>query len=220
MTKYGKDVIWKAFFISALLIFISFLIQIKYLRIILLVASLLILAFTLFFFRDPERKIKDTSESSNTILSPADGKIVRIEKVNNTYKEILNEEIYNLVSIFLSPLNVHINRIPISGKIIYLKHIKGKFKAAFNDKSSELNERTEIGIDTGNNIILFRQVAGFLARRIVCDLKEGDEVISGMRFGMIKFGSRIDIYIPLNAEIKVKVGDKVKAGETVIAKLI
>lgn len=220
MTKYGKDVIWKAFFISAILIFISFVIQLKYLRIILLVASLLILSFTLFFFRDPERKIKDTSEASNTILSPADGKIVRIEKVNNIYKEILNEEFYNLVSIFLSPLNVHINRIPISGKIIYLKHIKGKFKAAFKDKSSELNERTEIGIDTGNNVILFRQVAGFLARRIVCDLKEGDEVISGMRFGMIKFGSRVDIYIPLSAEIKVKVGDKVKAGETVIAKLI
>lgn len=220
MTKYGKDVIWKAFFISAFLIFISFVIQIKYLRIILLVASLLILAFTLFFFRDPERKIKDTSESSNTIISPADGKIVKVEKVNNIYKEILNEEIYNLVSIFLSPLNVHINRIPVSGKIIYLKHFEGKFKAAFKDKSSELNERTEIGIDTGNNVILFRQVAGFLARRIVCDLKEGDEVISGMRFGMIKFGSRVDIYIPLNAEIKVKVGDKVKAGETVIAKLI
>ncbi|MCX7834338.1 MAG: phosphatidylserine decarboxylase family protein [Ignavibacteria bacterium] len=219
MTKYGKDVIWKAFFISVSLIFISFIIQVKQVRITLLIISLLILAFTLFFFRDPERKIIEGNKSFKSILSPADGKIVRIEKVNNFYREILQDEYYNLVSIFLSPLNVHVNRIPISGKIIYIKHIKGKFKAAFKDKSSELNERTEIAIDTGEKIILFRQVAGFLARRIVCDLKEGEEVTSGMRFGMIKFGSRVDLFIPINSEITVKIGEKVKAGVTILAKL-
>lgn len=220
MTKYGKDVIGKAFYFSALLIIISFFINIKYLRIILLITALLILAFTLFFFRDPERKIINEKESFNLILSPADGKIVKTEVVENPYKEILSDESYNLISIFLSPLNVHINRIPISGKIIFLKHIEGKFKAAFKDKSSDLNERTEIAIDTGKNIILLKQIAGFLARRIICDLREGEEVVSGFRFGMIRFGSRVDLYIPLNAEIKVKIGDKVKAGQSVIAKLI
>ncbi len=220
MTKYGKDVIWKAFVVSSILIFISFFFELKSIRIILLIISLLILTFTLYFFRDPERKPEKSSDIDSLILSPADGKIIKIEKITNPYKSILNNETYIQISIFMSPLNVHVNRIPVSGKVIYLNHIKGKFKAAFADKSSNLNERTEIAIDSGKSIILFKQIAGFVARRIVCDLKEGDLVKSGMRFGMIKFGSRIDLYIPDNAEILINTGNKVKAGITVIAKLM
>lgn len=220
MTKYGKDVIWKAFVVSSILIFISFFFELKSIRIILLIISLLILTFTLYFFRDPERKPEKSSDIDSLILSPADGKIIKIEKIANPYKSILKNENYIQISIFMSPLNVHVNRIPISGRVIYLKHIKGKFKAAFADKSSNLNERTEIAIDSGKGIILFKQIAGFLARRIVCDLKEGDMVKCRMRFGMIKFGSRIDLYIPDDAEILINIGNKVKAGVTVIAKLI
>jgi phosphatidylserine decarboxylase len=123
------------------------------------------------------------------------------------------------ISIFLSPLNVHVNRIPVSGKIDYYQYIKGKYIVAFDDKASDINERTHIGIRNERIAILFKQIAGAVARRIVCEVKVGDTVHVGERFGMIKFGSRMDLIVPPNMKIEVGIGDIVVAGETVICRL-
>ncbi|HRP94070.1 MAG TPA: phosphatidylserine decarboxylase, partial [Ignavibacteriaceae bacterium] len=121
-----------------------------------------------------------------------------------------------MVSIFMSPLNVHVNRIPISGKVEYVKYIKGDYIAAFEDKASERNERNEIGITSSAGKVMFTQIAGFVARRIISDLKVGDSVNIGNRFGMIKFGSRVDIIVPVDWQVKVKKDDNVTAGETIL----
>ena len=117
----------------------------------------------------------------------------------------------------MSPLNVHVNRFPMDGKIGYFQHVPGKFMVAFEDKSSEVNERTLIGLETNYGKLLFKQIAGFVARRIVANLNVGDSAKCGERFGMIKFGSRVDVLLPLNSEINVKLGDITVAGETMIA---
>jgi phosphatidylserine decarboxylase len=120
----------------------------------------------------------------------------------------------------MSPLNVHVNRIPVSGTISFYNYIKGKYLVAFNHKSSEKNERTVIGITNINGKkIIFKQIAGFVARRIVCNLKTGSEVFVGKRFGMIKFGSRVDLLLNSNAKLFIKPGEKVTAGKTIIAEL-
>jgi phosphatidylserine decarboxylase len=120
------------------------------------------------------------------------------------------------ISIFMSPLNVHVNRIPIAGRVDYLRYVKGKFVAAFEDKASAENEHSEIGLTTKYGKILFTQVAGYIARRIVYELKEGDSVAAGERFGMIKFGSRVDILAPPEFKPLVQLGEKVSAGETAL----
>jgi len=168
---------------------------------------------TLNFFRDPDRK---TPAQKGIIVAPADGKIIVIKE--NISNHFVGEKC-NQVSIFMSPLNVHVNRIPISGKVEHLKYHEGKFIAAFEDKASENNERMETGIASSEGRVLFTQIAGFVARRIVNELKVGDEVTIGERFGMIKFGSRVDIFVPSNWESSVKLNDKVYAGETILFKL-
>jgi phosphatidylserine decarboxylase len=125
-----------------------------------------------------------------------------------------------LIGIFLSPLNVHVNRIPVSGKVTYLNHIKGKYVVAFNHKSSEKNERTIIGIEGEHFRLMFKQIAGFVARRIVCDLHSGTLVKAGEKFGMIKFGSRVDVLLPENSIIKVSVNQKVVGGQTILAEVV
>jgi len=166
--------------------------------------------FHFFFFRDPDRNIP---EGEKIVISPADGKVIKITKIEeNNY---LHAESI-MVSIFMSVFNVHVNRIPISGKVEYLEHKAGQYKAAFEDSASDLNEQSLIGIKTPYSKILVKQVAGVLARRIVNILKKGDDVKSGERFGMIKYGSRLDIFLPLSSEIDVKINDKVKAGETIL----
>jgi phosphatidylserine decarboxylase len=124
------------------------------------------------------------------------------------------------VSIFMSPLNVHVNRIPISGKVEYIKYFPGKYFAAFEDKASELNERTEFGILSKYGKVFFTQVAGFIARRIIYEIKIDDNVKAGNRFGMIKFGSRVDVVVPFNWHEKVKAGNKVVAGESILFEFI
>lgn len=176
--------------------------------------SFLLLFLTLFFayfFRDPERKIPS---DDNLILSPADGKIVAIETVT---EPLFLKSRAQKISIFLSPLDVHINRIPASGKVDYFSYIPGKFLAAYKEKASTDNEQTAIGITSSNGKILFKQIAGVLARRIVCRLKVGQEVKAGEKFGMIRFGSRVDIFLPEGLELKVQMGDKVTGGETILA---
>jgi phosphatidylserine decarboxylase len=212
-TRYGYTTIGVVAIISFLLIVLSFFIQNNPFKITLLVLAAIMLLGTLNFFRDPERK---TPTRKGIIVSPADGKIIITKR--NTGNVFVGENC-NQISIFMSPLNVHVNRIPISGKVEYLKYFEGKFIAAFEDKASENNERMEIGIVSNEGKVFFTQVAGFLARRIVNELKIGDTVNIGERFGMIKFGSRVDVYVPENWTAVAKLNDNVKAGETVLFEL-
>ncbi len=168
--------------------------------------------FNLYFFRDPHRT---PPRNPNLILSPADGKIIKITEV---FEPRFFEEKVRMVSIFLSVFDVHVNRVPISGKVRYFHYQPGKFLAAFKDKASEENEHTAIGIvDPQGRRVLFKQIAGIVARRIVCNLREGHQVQAGERMGLIRYGSRVDIFFDLNARVMVGVDQRVTAGETVIA---
>ncbi len=176
--------------------------------------SLFILFVIIFFFRKPNRK---PVTDDNGVISPADGKIVVIEKVKEN--EYFKDERIQ-VSVFMSVWNVHINRFPVSGKIKYLKYHEGNYLLARNPKSSEKNERTTVVIETQNGIeIMYRQIAGIMARRIVYYAEEGKSVKQSEESGFIKFGSRVDIFLPTDSEIKVKTGDKVKGSISLIAKL-
>ncbi len=166
--------------------------------------------FLIFFFRDPERKAPN---GENLILSSADGKVILIKPFENV--NFVGEK-GTLVSVFMSIFNVHINRAPISGEIKYFKYNPGKFHPAFKDKASSENEQTELGLENTHGRIILKQIAGIIARRIVCRVKSGDLVKAGQRFGMVQFGSRVDLFLPENVEIKVKLNQKVKAGETII----
>lgn len=213
-TKYGYTTIGIVSIISFLIIVSSFFVHNNAGKIVLLFTAVLLMFLTLNFFRDPERK---TPERDDVIISPADGKVIAIEsKLSNHF---VGDDA-KLVSIFMSPLNVHVNRIPASGKVEYLKYFEGSFHAAFENNASEKNERMETGLITKNGKILFTQVAGFLARRIVCELKVGDSVKTGSRFGMIKFGSRVDVCVPGNFKATVEMNENVKAGETILFELI
>ncbi|MFL5728374.1 MAG: phosphatidylserine decarboxylase family protein [Cytophagaceae bacterium] len=173
-----------------------------------IIAYLLILQF----FRSPKRS---TVINDSHVIAPADGKVVVIEEVTET--EYFNEP-RRQVSIFMSPVNVHINRNPISGVVTYFKYHSGKYKVAWHPKSSTENERTTIVVEGHNNhTVLIRQIAGALAKRIVWYLQAGEEVKQGEELGFIKFGSRVDIFLPLDAKINVKIGDRTVGGETVIA---
>jgi len=209
-TKYGYSTLSKITAFSIVLIIISFFLRNDFLKIFLTLVAVVFLVFSMFFFRDPDRK---TPDKNNVVISPADGKVLFVKNVFDD-KFILGEA--KQISIFMSPLNVHVNRIPISGSVSYLKYFHGKFFAAFDDKASQENERVEIGIATNSAKILFTQVAGFIARRIVYTLEEGDEVKMGERFGMIKFGSRVDVIVPSNWVEQVKEGETVYAGETIL----
>ncbi|NJN41076.1 MAG: phosphatidylserine decarboxylase family protein [Flammeovirgaceae bacterium] len=176
--------------------------------------SVLVYITILQFFRNP---IFDIQKNDNQILAPADGKVVVIEEADET--EYLKEK-RKQVSIFMSPINVHVNRMPVKGSISYFKYHAGKYLVAWHPKSSTENERTTVVAKMHNGTeILFRQIAGALARRIKWYVKEGDEMQQGQEFGFIKFGSRVDLFLPLSARICVKAGDKTKGGKTVIAEL-
>ncbi|MBC7913349.1 MAG: phosphatidylserine decarboxylase family protein [Pyrinomonadaceae bacterium] len=176
-----------------------------------------IISFALFitilqFFRSPNRA---WAKNDKHIICPADGKVVVIEEAEET--EYFKDKRIQ-VSIFMSPVNVHVNRNPISGIVKFFKYHKGKYLVAWDPKSSTDNERTTIVIESREGVpILFRQIAGALARRIVWYVKEGDEVQQGDQFGFIKFGSRVDVFLPLGTEVSVKLGDVVKGGITVLA---
>lgn len=209
-TKYGYTTIGIVGVIAFLLISLSFFVQNNPLKVVIILIAAAILFLTLNFFRDPERK---TPSAKNIVVAPADGKIIVIKQ--NIFNHFVGENC-NQISIFMSPLNVHVNRIPIDGKVEHLKYYEGKFVAAFEDKASENNERMETGIVNSEGKILFTQVAGFLARRIVNELKIGDEVKTGERFGMIKFGSRVDIFVPSKYIPAVNLNENVYAGETIL----
>ena len=210
LTKYGYSTIGIAAIISFVLIAISIFVQSGYIKYPLIAIALLILIFTLQFFRDPERVIP---KKNNIIVSPADGKVLIIK---NVFEERFLKEDAIQISIFMSPINVHVNRIPIDGTVDYLNYVEGEFLTAYNDKADERNERSEIGITSKFGKVLFTQVAGMVARRIIYELNLVDKVKMGERFGMIKFGSRVDVMVPKNWEIKVKEGDITTAGETIL----
>lgn len=176
--------------------------------------STLLYIFFIYFFRDPQRTI---SLDDNKILSPADGEVVVIQELE--VDEYLHERRIQ-VSIFMSPFNVHVNRSPISGTVKYFKYHPGENLVAWHPKSSIKNERTTIVVEHKKGFqILFRQIAGFVARRIRCYCKEEDYLEQGNEFGFIKFGSRADVFLPLDAKINVHLGEKVKGGLSVLAEL-
>jgi phosphatidylserine decarboxylase len=179
------------------------------------VISIGIMAIVLYFFRNPQREISVPSE--NIVYAPADGKVVVVEEVID--KEYFNEPRIQ-VSIFMSPLNVHVNRVPISGEVKYFKYHDGRYLVAWHPKSSHHNERTTIVIKTLRGIeILIRQIAGAVARRVVCYAEVGKSMKQGEDLGFIKFGSRVDLLLPIDAEIKVNVGDKAVGNKSIIAYL-
>ncbi len=181
---------------------------------LLLLASAIIFLLFLQFFRSPSII---TNTNPNQIIAPADGKVVVIEEARE--KEYLGDKRIQ-VSIFMSPVNVHINRNPVSGIIKYFKYHQGQYLVAWHPKASTENERTTLVYQLENGLeILIRQIAGAVARRIKCYINEGDKVVQGEEFGFIKFGSRVDLFLPLDATIKVGINDKTTAGKTVIAEL-
>lgn len=182
---------------------------------LILIPLLIIYGLIFWFFRVPNRDIQDHKEN---VIAPVDGKVVMIKEVEEN--EFLNGKAIQ-ISIFMSPLNVHICRYPVSGKVIYKKYHPGKYLVAWHEKSSTENERTTIAVESlTNHQVVFRQIAGYVARRIVFYCNEGDEAKAGHEFGFIKFGSRMDIFLPLDTEITCKIGDKTKGGIDVIAKMI
>jgi phosphatidylserine decarboxylase len=171
----------------------------------------LFLLFTLYFFRDPEREVK---QDSNHILSPGDGVIVEIKDVDDDFVGQGQK-----ITMFLSPFNVHINRVPITGKIAFVEYKYGAFKAAYAEDASEVNEQSIVGMQNDQIKVKFAQVAGVVARRIINYLREGDELLQGDRYGLIKFGSRMDIVIPRSAKVKVELREAVRGGLTILAEV-
>jgi phosphatidylserine decarboxylase len=179
-----------------------------------LVLALVIYLFILQFFRNPPRT---TVAQPGDVIAPADGKVVLIEEIEET--ECFQDQ-RKMISIFMSPLNVHVNRVPVAGKVTYAKYHPGKYLVAWHPKSSTLNERTTVVVDDpATGPVLFRQIAGAVARRIALYCQPGQSFKAGEEFGFIRFGSRMDIYLPLDAEICVKIGDRPRGGETVIARI-
>ena len=209
--KEGKLYVASAILINLLfIIFLIFFFSIF--TIILCALSLSVLGLMLIFFRNPKRLhvVRDT----DLILAPADGKVVVIERTFE--KEYLKAEAIQL-SIFMSPLNVHSNRSPVAGDVVYQQYHPGEYLVAWHPKSSELNERNTVVIKRKQNFILVRQIAGKVARKIVSYTQVGATLTRGEEFGFIKFGSRVDIFLPVETTILVKIGDNVKGGITDIA---
>jgi phosphatidylserine decarboxylase len=211
--KEGKQSILIAFILTVVLMSAIWLVSIpEWLQISLSIISIGLLFIILQFFRNPKRI---TNQSDSSIVSPVDGKVVVIEKV--TDNEYFNGERL-MISVFMSPINVHVTRYPISGKITYSKYHPGKYLVAWHPKSSEENERTTVVINHKNEKqVMYRQIAGALARRIMNYAKESEVIMQGNDSGFIKFGSRVDVYLPVDTNVCVTLNEKVKGGETVLA---
>jgi phosphatidylserine decarboxylase len=175
------------------------------------VPLVLLAAFFLYFFRDPDR---DSPQDPSLVLSPADGRVLVAGPAD---AKAAPPGEWKQISIFLSPMDVHVNRTPVSGRVTKVDFRKGTFLPAYHHDAAAANERSEVWIDHGGRPIVFRQIVGILARRVVCRVQPGAELKAGERFGIMKFGSRMDVFLPQSAELKVKVGDSVVGGVTVIA---
>ncbi len=213
--KEGYKIIRNTFIIiAAILTGLYFLIGCGTAFICSSIAGLLIFIFVLRFFRSPKRV---SVIDKKYVVSPCDGKIVQIQEVEEN--EFLKCKCIQ-VSVFMSVFNVHVNYFPVGGNVVYSKHHHGKYIVASYPKSSELNERTSVVVETPDKVqVLFRQIAGYIARRIVCYAEAGNHANQCDQMGFIKFGSRMDLFLPLDTKVNVKLGDKVKACTTIIAKL-
>jgi phosphatidylserine decarboxylase len=211
--KEGTPSIIIAILVAAALTAVAFTVPMPvWLHFLLVVLAVFVVIIILQFFRNPKRQ---TVLDDNSIVSPVDGKVVVIEKVMD--KEYFNEERI-MISVFMSPINVHVTRYPISGKVAYSKYHPGKYLVAWHPKASEENERTTVVIEHKNTTkIMYRQIAGALAKRIVNYAVENEQIVQGTDSGFIKFGSRVDVYFPLDANIKVELNQKLKGGESILA---
>jgi len=209
--KEGYKIILTTIIILVALNYAIASLEIEWLTTILLVASIIFFFLILQFFRNPIRKVV---AKENEVIAPADGKVVVIEEVEET--EYFKDKRLQ-VSIFMSPINVHVNRYPINGKVRYAKYHPGKYLVAWHPKSSTENERTTVVVENDKISVLFRQIAGALARRIVMYSEENDTAVKGEDFGFIKFGSRVDLFFPIGTEINVELEQVVKGNQTVIA---
>ena len=174
------------------------------------VFPVLLICFMMFFFRDPERVVP---MDAGTFVSPADGEVVLVKEV---YEDRYLKANAIMISVFMSPFNVHVNRAPMDGTVTDVVHVSGKFMAAFKEEASLANEHINMAMEGKQGKILVRQVAGFLARRAVCRVKPGDQLKRGERYGVIKFGSRLDVYLPADTKVSVAINDRVTAGETIL----
>lgn len=214
IAREGYLLVAIAFVLAVALVLIGIKLSMAW-RIPLFVGAVFVLGFTLYFFRDPERTPPEGADT--LLLAPADGKVVLVQDVE---EPLYLQGPARQVSIFLSPLNVHVNRAPSDGVIEYDNYVPGEYLVAWHPKASEKNERSQLGLRHPSGIkVLFKQIAGAVARRVVYHVTVGDTVEAGERFGIVKFGSRMDILVPPNVPIDVKVGDKVRAGETVLGRL-
>ena len=176
-------------------------------------APLILTGFFVFFFRDPDRVI---TQGAAAVLSPADG---RVMVAGAPTAKAFPAGQWQQITVFLSPMDVHVNRMPVGGRVTKVEYHPGRFLPAYRADAGDLNEHTEVWLDHGGQTIVVRQIVGILARRIVCRTREGEVVKAGDRFGVMKFGSRMDVFLPATATVKVAVGQKVVAGVTVIAQL-
>lgn len=215
LTRYGYDNAIPMLIIGFSLIILAAFVFSNVLSWISAVSGCIVILFTLWFFRDPMRVVPETALHDHSIvIAPADGKVVEI-------LEIEEHEFFKgkarQISIFLSPLDVHVNRSPVTGNVAFYRYMQGDYMVAWHPKASELNEQSRIGVETAYGKVLFKQITGVLARRIVCTVKQGDTLQTGEQIGMMKFGSRMDIILPMDAEIHVQKDQRTRGGETPIA---
>lgn len=216
ITRYGIDNFLFFLLIANLFVLVGIFVRPYVLGASLTIVGVALLAFGLLFFRDPPRRVpKEAQENHAVVLAPADGKVLLIEKLQD-YPGI-GAAIQ--ISIFLAVYNVHVNRIPVTGTVTSIQYIPGKFFPAFKNAASRQNEQSVITVENAFGTVVFKQIVGILARRVVYDLQVGQKVRAGERFGMMKFGSRMDVIIPQNSSVIVKPGQKVRAGETILAYL-
>ena len=212
--KEGQTIIFVSLIIVGSLFLVMDFIGIPWLVKTLQIGLLIVFILILQFFRNPKR---NTQIDDTHVVSPVDGKVVVIEEVQES--EYFKEKRLQ-VSVFMSPINVHVTRYPIGGKVIFSKYHPGKYLVAWHPKSSEKNERTTVVVENSKfGKVLYRQIAGFLARRIINYAKKDQNVVQGNDAGFIKFGSRVDLFLPLGTKLDIKLNQKVRGGETVIAKL-
>jgi phosphatidylserine decarboxylase len=213
--KEGHKIILFTFITVAIAVFmVDFFIDITWLKTLLQIVFLVFLVLILQFFRNPKRH---TNLNDKQIVAPVDGKVVVIEEVEET--EYFKDKRIQ-VSVFMSPINVHVTRYPIGGNVVYSKYHPGKYLVAWHPKSSTENERTTVVVDNATfGKVLFRQIAGAMAKRIVNYAKVDDKVVQGTDQGFIKFGSRVDLFLPLGTNIKVQLNQNVKGGESIIAEM-
>ena len=212
--KEGQTIIFVSLIIVGSLFLVMDFIGIPWLVKTLQIGLLIVFILILQFFRNPKR---NTQIDDTHVVSPVDGKVVVIEEVQES--EYFKEKRLQ-VSVFMSPINVHVTRYPIGGKVLFSKYHPGKYLVAWHPKSSEKNERTTVVVENSKfGKVLYRQIAGFLARRIINYAKKDQNVVQGNDAGFIKFGSRVDLFLPLGTKLDIKLNQKVRGGETVIAKL-